>query len=298
MEYNLNMEKILSLIVPIYGKKYSFVKENIKKNIDAISATKDVELILVFKSNFEVEEFIYNEFFEEFSNYKNVKIIEVDFNTKRTYKTLIGLAAAEGKYVQVIDCHHLIDKKEFNIFINFIRNCNKIFIYNSFIKIDIDEKWTKKIDRNAEAITLGAGASTFLTSYLRGALSYIDYDIVYGDDYTFPLAIIFRMINDELKIINNFVTVDMPWYIRMQGIEISTTSKLVDINITYDIKYIINNIYKILSKLEAEGQIFNMFIKIIKYFEKEFFIKRKGDLSLISTSERAECFEKYPDMLK
>lgn len=203
--------KILDIIVPVYGKEPKFVFENlldIKNNVPF-----GINLIIVYKNSSEYNYDLLKNLISD-----SVTILEADINSNKTDKLLIGLKSAKSKFIMTLDAHHSLKFESLPLLLKFLTNTKSIFITMTPIEEDVDSN--TQISR--EWGWLNAGRYIISNSLLKSISSEIKYSITFCDDLTFPLFAI-----KEIKNENEFVHYTEHVYIKRYGKNISNTTLLL-----------------------------------------------------------------------
>lgn len=231
------MKSKITFIIPCYGKKEGFVKQNVEKILKAINFT--CEVIFVYKNS---EMFNYDTIVLYLKNkYNNFSAIKFNRNVERTAKIKAAIQHLQTEYFQVIDCHHQVDKENLSKFIcaldqikdeyNFIVNSKYVLNFDDglleynnrryFNRNFSNDKWT---DNEIKWGNLGliAGNNLLKSEVAKQACNQIPYDIVFCDDVTWPLFYIIYLLNNSLEL--KLKQIDIPYYIVAFGKEVSTTS--------------------------------------------------------------------------
>lgn len=169
--------KTLSIIVPIYGKDPLTTFNNLKEVV--ATSNKNVEFILIYKNsdllNYDILKMLERE---------NIIVEKVDCNFKRTNKIKLGISLANSKYLFVLDSHHSLDKNGLEKLILYLHSSNDDLIFTIPKQLNVDT--SEVIINDYDSTT--AGRYIVKTGISKHAISNVDFDIVYHDDWTLGMS--------------------------------------------------------------------------------------------------------------
>lgn len=176
--------KILTIIIPVYGKDEELVFNNLK---DITSNVNDeIEFVIVYKNS---EIFNYDSILSIAENRKNIIIKKLPESVKRTSKVLEAIKLSNNsKYTFVLDSHHSLDHKGINKLLRFLKKEKSDIVFTIPIEYNVD---TKTSDRNKIMATT-AGRYIFKTEKLINNIEKINFDVIFHDDWTCGLYTIFK----------------------------------------------------------------------------------------------------------
>lgn len=183
------MNKLLDIIVPVYGKDPKKTYENIKNLCRLI--TDEVGIIIVYK-NAQDNSLNYdglNKLGE-----MGAKVIKMSSKVKRTAKVKAGVSHSSSKYIMVLDAHHQIQDIEFEKTIRKLSKEKKSYdiIWQSYKVLDLDMGNKKPFylwDHGKKWVHT-AGKQIFLRESIN--LDLINYDIVFYDDSSLGFSVTFN----------------------------------------------------------------------------------------------------------
>lgn len=136
-------KKLISFVVPCYGKTNEVVRESLKTLDKQLALHSDkIEVIFVYKN---LNAFDYDWVKEEFPNFTHIKI--EDNSRKRTFKIKKGLEVAKGKYFYPFDPDDALYQDDFNDLLALFESSNAdVFLFDYISKrVDKNSQPTKRI---------------------------------------------------------------------------------------------------------------------------------------------------------
>lgn len=225
------MEKLLEIIVPVYGKDPLLIYEG----LSAFEKVNDdrVHMTIVYKND---SSFNYDNL-KKLSS-KNIDVFKGESEFKKTKKVLLGIEKSESKYIVVMDAHHELKYNKLTKFLDKLENKKADLIRTVPILKDMDKGTSKK--RYANGLTAGRYIISRKTMIFDEHL--IDYDIIFYDDWTVGLYSLFRG-NSKIKyIFKDFYQINTSDAIsQTRGKKNKETSLKIADDVSQMIRFYLNN---------------------------------------------------------
>lgn len=230
-----NLHKLLSVVIPVYGKEPSETYNNISK---IIRMDKRIEFIIVYKNSKKLN---YDKLLT-LNKFSNVHIYKLGPNVKRTSKVLYGIDMANNEFIMQMDPHHSLNSEELDslLFELLFKSKQSNIFYMTPIERDIDNK--KNILNVVRRTT--AGRYIVTKSSLTGISQKVDFDVIFQDDWVMGIYSLSNYIDTTPVLLESNA------YIKRYGTNISNTVNNLKIatnrKMITDSSKILNYFYKIL----------------------------------------------------
>lgn len=204
-------KRILDIIVPVYGKDPTYIYDNFNYLIKLIP--ENIGIIFVYKNS--PDNSLNYDFLNNWVK-DNVIVKKMNSKVKKTKKMISGFSLSNAEWILSLDSHHKLSLKHIKkltlILIN-SKNKNLIWLRNSWL--NLDNKKLVKRGIYGYIKVFNAGKYIIRSSLLKNSDN-IEYDVIFGDDYTFGL---YASFHNELFAKNFYKN----FYIRTFGTTISST---------------------------------------------------------------------------
>lgn len=177
-------KRILDLLIPVYGKDPKFVYENFVEIVEKIP--NSMGIIFVYKNSEDGIEKNYD-LLKSFAR-ENIIVKKVPSNRLKTSKLIEAFKMSESEWIMTVDSHHKIDLKNIEDLIHFLEKSIKInLVWHLHRWEDLDKGKRYIYGKYGINYIFSAGKYILRSSLLKNIEKSIDYDVIYGDDYTFGL---------------------------------------------------------------------------------------------------------------
>lgn len=208
------MERILDILIPVYGKDPDSIRKNYQKIIEELP--ENIGIVFSYKNS--TDNKLNYDFLKDYER-ENIIVIKNKYGAKKTEKLKMALEKSKAHYIIAMDAHHRIDLSKVLKFIKFLENCKEKeinLIWNKGEWSNEDTSKTSKRGPFGVYYTFSAGKYILSRSKLQNLSKKVNYDIIFGDDYTFGL---FASLTEDFKV--------SKWkgkfYIRTYGEKVSGT---------------------------------------------------------------------------
>lgn len=174
--------KVLDIIIPIFGKEPVYIENNFSKILNEIP--NNVNLIFIYKNSEELN-------YDFLLNYKaeNIIVKKVPQSFQKTNKVKEGIKLSSANWILVLDSHHKFTINGLNRIIKKLENSknevNLFWILNRWENSDTNK--CKIFTKQGINFIFESGKYILRRDLLNGIEESIEYDIVYADDCTLGL---------------------------------------------------------------------------------------------------------------
>lgn len=274
--------KVLSLVIPCYGKDNSIVRRTIESAVKNLN--NDTEVVFVYKNS---DKYNYDWVSYEFAD-KLTKIIKID-SGKKQHKIITALEHITSKFVIALDADDLINDEDFSNILSFLKSSEndlinmKVRVYSEsleLIKTSIPFNYSedKATIFKKNKVYFGNTSLIFKTEFLKSISKYLHDEILLGEDAERILISLTKTTNIGTMYLSLFK------YIKYSDSESSSSN--TQSKTGYDSVYKLINIYgkQSLGSIEKKNEKLYRSILFPYFFVLLNFWKKNNDLGCYKES--------------
>lgn len=284
------MEKLLTIIIPTYN-----MEKYLPKCLDSLIIEKhlmsQLDIIVVNDGSKDSSSEIAHTYEKRFPD--SITVID---KQNGNYGSCInaGLKVAKGKYIRVLDSDDSYENKNFQLFVEQLKNLDVDLVVTNFIKVDEDGKilhtekynlgnWERKTLDDYSGNTIAMHAITYNRKVFNG----LDYHQTEGISYTDTEWNIIPMLNVE-----SIIYLDLDVYKYLIGREGQTVEECIFIRRSHELILVIK---KVLNKtcLNSKNN-----LKYINRYIWQLLILVYRNILLFGNSSQQEILREFDNTLK